>query len=119
MNGCLGTLKAETARPPERDMAPQQERFDHWRLEFNEERPHEALGLRNPGVGLRVLAALDAGAATGARVPRSPVRRSASAGENAVPLMLTDNNSRVSTGGVAVEQFAVDCTPRMRHSAKV
>ena len=38
------TLKAETARPPERDMAAQQERFDGWRAEFNRERPHEALG---------------------------------------------------------------------------
>lgn len=38
------TLKAETARPPERDMASQQARFDGWRAEFNEERPHDALG---------------------------------------------------------------------------
>ena len=29
------TLKAETARPPERDMARQQVRFDAWRTEFN------------------------------------------------------------------------------------
>lgn len=38
------TLKAETTRPPERDMAAQQVRFDRWRAEFNDERPHEALG---------------------------------------------------------------------------
>ena len=38
------TLKAETARPPEADMAKQQRRFDRWRAEFNEERPHDALG---------------------------------------------------------------------------
>lgn len=37
------TLKAETARPPERDTASQQTRFDSWRVEFNEDRPHEAL----------------------------------------------------------------------------
>ena len=37
------TLKAETARPPERDMAQQQRRFDRWRAEFNAERPHGAL----------------------------------------------------------------------------
>ena len=42
------TLKAETARPPKRDMAAQQVRFDRWRAEFNEERPHEALGLDTP-----------------------------------------------------------------------
>ena len=37
------TLKAETARPPKRDMASQQACFDGWRAEFNAERPHEAL----------------------------------------------------------------------------
>jgi hypothetical protein len=42
------TLKAETTRPPERDMASQQARFDRWRAEVNEERPHEALGGANP-----------------------------------------------------------------------
>ena len=38
------TLKAETTRPPEADMAAQQVCFDAWRAEFNAERPHEALG---------------------------------------------------------------------------
>ena len=38
------TLKAETARPPKRDMAAQQQRFDAWRAEFNADRPHDALG---------------------------------------------------------------------------
>ncbi|MGI9175293.1 MAG: integrase core domain-containing protein [Rhodothermales bacterium] len=42
------TLKAETARPPERDMASQQRRFDTWRAAFNGERPHEALGYQAP-----------------------------------------------------------------------
>ena len=37
------TLKAETTRPPEPDLWAQQRRFDAWRREFNEERPHEAL----------------------------------------------------------------------------
>lgn len=37
------TLKAETARPPGADMARQQARFDAWRAEFNDVRPHEAL----------------------------------------------------------------------------
>jgi transposase InsO family protein len=38
------TLKAETARPPQADWKAQQARFDAWRLEYNEVRPHEALG---------------------------------------------------------------------------
>lgn len=38
------TLKAETTRPPEREMSAQQRRFDDFRAEFNHERPHEALG---------------------------------------------------------------------------
>ena len=37
------TLKAETTRPPERDLQAQQRRFDAWRGEFNRERSHEAL----------------------------------------------------------------------------
>jgi putative transposase len=42
------TLKAETTRPPGWDLADQQGRFDDFRGEFNEERPHEALGQRPP-----------------------------------------------------------------------
>lgn len=41
-------LKAETTRPPERNQHRQQERFDSFRAEFNEERPHEALGDETP-----------------------------------------------------------------------
>jgi putative transposase len=37
------TLKAETARPPARDMRGQQRRFDPWVSEFNQERPHAGL----------------------------------------------------------------------------
>lgn len=40
------TLKAETARPPAGSLAAQQVRFNAFRREFNEERPHEALGKR-------------------------------------------------------------------------
>lgn len=42
------TPKAETARPPDRDRSAQQARFDRWRAESNDERPHEALGLGTP-----------------------------------------------------------------------
>jgi transposase InsO family protein len=38
------TLKAETARPPAETAADQQARFDAFRSDFNENRPHEALG---------------------------------------------------------------------------
>lgn len=38
------TLKAETSRPPAQSLAEQQARFDGFRRDFNEKRPHEALG---------------------------------------------------------------------------
>jgi putative transposase len=41
-------LKAEVARPPAADPSGQQERFDHFRREYNEDRPHEALGQKPP-----------------------------------------------------------------------
>jgi transposase InsO family protein len=41
-------LKAETARPPAADGSSQQERFDEFRRDYNEQRPHEALGQRTP-----------------------------------------------------------------------
>lgn len=43
------TLKAEATRPPEGCSETQQLRFDCFRLEFNEERPHESLGQQTPG----------------------------------------------------------------------
>ena len=45
-----GTLKAETARPPAANLAAQQERFDRFRAEFNQQRPHEALGQTVPAL---------------------------------------------------------------------
>jgi putative transposase len=42
------TLKREATRNPERDLASQQGRFDRFRTEYNEERPHEALGQETP-----------------------------------------------------------------------
>jgi putative transposase len=38
------TLKAETSRPPAATLAEQQTRFDSFRNDFNDNRPHEALG---------------------------------------------------------------------------
>jgi len=42
------TLKAETATPPAGTRRAQQGRFDRFRQEYNEERPHEALDQRPP-----------------------------------------------------------------------
>lgn len=42
------TLKAETTRPPAGNLSAQQRRFNAFRLEYNEERPHEALGQVTP-----------------------------------------------------------------------
>lgn len=42
------TLKAATARPPEANLKLQQARFDRFRVDFNEVRPHEALEMRPP-----------------------------------------------------------------------
>ena len=42
------TLKAETTRPPRGNLNAQQIRFNQFRREYNEERPHEALGQNTP-----------------------------------------------------------------------
>lgn len=42
------TMKAETARPPADTWMQQQVRFNIFRREYNEERPHEALGQTTP-----------------------------------------------------------------------
>lgn len=42
------TLKAETTKPAAYTAAAQQRRFDAWVREFNQERPHEALGQVTP-----------------------------------------------------------------------
>ena len=43
-----GTLKAETAKPPANSAIEQQARFDRFRRDFNQARPHEALGQKTP-----------------------------------------------------------------------
>jgi hypothetical protein len=42
------TLKEATATPPEMNIHKQQEAFNRFLVEYNEERPHEALGQRPP-----------------------------------------------------------------------
>jgi putative transposase len=47
-------LKAQTARPPARHLRAQQGRFDRFVVEYNEERPHEALADTVPAEHYRV-----------------------------------------------------------------
>src|SRR5690349_7129235 len=42
------TLKREATRPPEANVLQQQARFDAFVWRYNEERPHQALGMRVP-----------------------------------------------------------------------
>jgi putative transposase len=42
------TLKNETTRPAARNLSAQQRKFNHFRDEFNNERPHEALDQQTP-----------------------------------------------------------------------
>jgi putative transposase len=42
------TLKAETTRPPSADLTGQQRRFTRFRRIYNQERPHEGIGQRQP-----------------------------------------------------------------------
>ena len=42
------TLKAEATRPPGGNLAAQQVRFNRFRSEYNDERPHEAIGQETP-----------------------------------------------------------------------
>lgn len=42
------TLKEETAKPPKESYRSQQKAFNTFKKDFNEQRPHEALGMRTP-----------------------------------------------------------------------
>lgn len=44
------SLKAATANPPQRNLKEQQKAFDVFQLDYDEERPHEALGMRPPAL---------------------------------------------------------------------
>ena len=47
--GLHRTLKAEATRPPSGNLRAQQVRFNRFREEYNDERPHEALDQEPPG----------------------------------------------------------------------
>jgi len=42
------TLKRDTANPPKQNWRAQQKAFDRFRLEYNQERPHEAINMLTP-----------------------------------------------------------------------
>ncbi len=52
-NGCHErmhrTMKTECCRPGSANRGAQQQRFERWRRVFNQERPHEGIGMRTPG----------------------------------------------------------------------
>lgn len=56
-NGCHErmhrSLKAAVCRPPAQTMAGQQRRFDRFRAEYNDIRPHESLGMATPSESYR------------------------------------------------------------------
>ena len=43
------TLKAHAAKPPAKNLAVQQKKFDEFCVEFNDYRPHESLAMQTPG----------------------------------------------------------------------
>ena len=43
------TLKQKAAVPPASSQRAQQQKFDRFRKEFNQERPHEVLGMKRSG----------------------------------------------------------------------
>lgn len=47
------TLKQATAKPPQRNLKAQQRRFEQFMHEYNEERPHQALGQETPAAHYR------------------------------------------------------------------
>ena len=47
------TLQEATARPPKANLRAQQRAFDDFRQEYNQERPHEALGQQPPATCYR------------------------------------------------------------------
>lgn len=74
------TLKAATAAPPAGNRRRQQERFDAFRWEYNEERPHEALGQVPPASVYRPSARCYAERLAGAEYPDGWERRRVSSG---------------------------------------
>ena len=64
------TLKAEATRPPSGNLPAQQVRFNRFRREYNDDRPHEALGQDTPSGAVR----------SGSASTRSPIVTHAGSG---------------------------------------
>lgn len=64
------TLKDETCCPPKWNQRSQQHRFDQWRKEFNNQRPHEGLGMRYPAEVYQISAKRYRGSTKPFRYPR-------------------------------------------------
>jgi transposase InsO family protein len=76
------TLKAETTQPPAQTPRGQQRRFDRWCVQFNEQRPHEALQQRVPAEQYRLSARTYTGLGEEPQYPAEyAVRRVRSNGE--------------------------------------
>jgi hypothetical protein len=41
-------MKPEVTKPPSVNEAAQQQRIDRWRKEYNQDRPHESIGMLRP-----------------------------------------------------------------------
>ncbi|MGB7217178.1 MAG: integrase core domain-containing protein [Vicinamibacterales bacterium] len=65
------TLKAEATRPPSGTLQAQQVRFNRFRHEYNDERPHEALNQETPASLFPTVKALAAAAARASGIPRT------------------------------------------------
>lgn len=101
------TLKAETAQPPKANVRAQQRAFDEFRREYNEERPHEALGQRTPESQY---------AASARRYPRPLVRFSAAAWDRPARVdargCITWNRTRLFlSSALAHEDVELRCEP--------
>ena len=76
------TLKAETSRPPAATAVEQQARFDRFRNDFNDNRPHEAKCRRRAAIGRRREPILIRSSSLGT-MPITPCARSAAMARSA------------------------------------
>jgi transposase InsO family protein len=92
------TLKDETASPPKGNMAAQQRAFDLFRAEYNDVRPHEALGFRTPSTAY---------SSSARSFPERPRELEYAAG---VELRRTDDK-----GFISLRNYSLKLAPAMRY----